>query len=459
MILFRMVELSSLLTVRAPFVEVSSLRSTKVSAPFSRFKLSESSAVMNSPPGKDFSQRRSAEQSFTSEAESRRKFALVNGATERGDLLTLIAALRMYNISLRDSEAMRIASAASAFPKHYYSQKFLLERLQDYWGDQLKNPLLLARLHRNVTVDGRYLAIPTEQYLDIKTWGQANDIWIKVAQELGEQALCLALHNAGLKPHDLGALLFTTVTGIASPSIDALLINRMGLPANIRRTPIFGLGCVAGAAGIARAADYVRAYPSQAAALVSVELCSLTLQREDLSVANLISSGLFADGSAAVIVTGAEFESSGSEISGPKILATRSVFYPGTEEMMGWNISEKGFCIVLSTEVPNLIRQNLGRDVDAFLADNGYRRSDLQSWVLHTGGPKVLEACATALGLHNGQLDASWDCLRKVGNLSSASVLVVLEDVMKHRRPEPGAMGLLAAMGPGFCSELLLLQW
>ena len=340
---------------------------------------------------------------------------------------------------------MRIASAASAFPKYYYSQKELLDRLQDYWGDQLKNPLLLARLHRNVTVDGRYLAIPAEQYVDIKTWGQANDIWIRVAQELGEQALCLALHKAGLQPSDLGALLFTTVTGVASPSIDALLINRMGLPANIRRTPIFGLGCVAGAAGIARAADYVRAYPTQAAALVSVELCSLTLQREDLSVANLISSGLFADGAAAVIVTGQDFASSGPEIVGPKILATRSVFYPSTEEMMGWNISEKGFRIILSTEVPTLIRQNLGRDVDAFLADNGHQRSDLKSWVLHTGGPKVL--------------DASWACLRKVGNLSSASVLCVLEDVMKNRRPEPGTLGLLAAMGPGFCSELLLLQW
>ncbi len=354
---------------------------------------------------------------------------------------------------------MRIASAASAFPKHYYTQKVLLDRLQDYWGDQLKNPLLLARLHRNVTVDGRYLAIPAEQYVDIKTWGEANDIWIRVAQELGEQALCRALQNAGLQPSDLGALLFTTVTGVASPSIDALLINRMGLPANIRRTPIFGLGCVAGAAGIARAADYVRAYPKQAAALVSVELCSLTLQREDLSVANLISSGLFADGAAAVIVTGPEFESSGPEISGPRILATRSVFYPSTEEMMGWDISEKGFRIILSTEVPTLIRENLGRDVDAFLADNGLQRSDLKSWVLHTGGPKVLDATADALGLHNGQLDASWDCLRKVGNLSSASVLCVLEDVMKNRRPEPGTLGLLAAMGPGFCSELLLLQW
>jgi alkylresorcinol/alkylpyrone synthase len=354
---------------------------------------------------------------------------------------------------------MKIASAASAFPKHYYTQKVLLERLQDYWGDQLKNPLLLARLHRNVTVDGRYLAIPAEQYVDIKTWGQANDIWIKVAQELGERALCLALHKAGLEPQDLGALLFTTVTGVASPSIDALLINRMKLPANIRRTPIFGLGCVAGAAGIARAYDYVRAYPKQVAAVVSVELCSLTLQREDLSVANLISSGLFADGAAAVIVSGTDFESAGHENVGPEILATRSIFYPSTEDMMGWNISEKGFRIILSTEVPTLIRENLGRDVDAFLADNGHKRSDLKSFVLHTGGPKVLDASADALGLHNGQLDASWDCLRKVGNLSSASVLCVLEDVMAHRRPEPGTLGLLAAMGPGFCSELLLLRW
>lgn len=354
---------------------------------------------------------------------------------------------------------MRIASAASAFPKHYYSQQVLLERLQDYWGEELKNPQLLARLHRNVTVDGRYLAVPAEQYAGIKTWGEANDIWIKVGQELGERALCLALHNAEMKPADLGCLLFTSVTGICSPSIDALLINRMKLPQNIRRTPIFGLGCVAGAAGIARAADYVRAYPGQAAAIVSVELCSLTLQREDLSVANLISSGLFADGSAAAIVVGDEFESKNPAINGPRILATRSVFYPETEDMMGWRISEKGFRILLSTEVPELIRENLGRDVDAFLADEGYMRSDVKSFVLHTGGPKVLQASAAALGLNNGELDASWDCLRKVGNLSSASVLVVLEDVMRNRRPAPGTLGLLAAMGPGFCSELVLLEW
>jgi alkylresorcinol/alkylpyrone synthase len=349
---------------------------------------------------------------------------------------------------------MRIASAASAFPEHYYSQSVLLEKLQEYWGDQLRNPALLARLHRNVTVEGRHLALPPEKYYELPTWGKANDVWIQVAQELGEQALCRALLHAGIDAKQLGALIFVSVTGISSPSIDAILINRMKLPVNIRRVPVFGLGCVAGAAGIARAADYVRAYPGQAAALVSVELCSLTIQRDDLSVANLISSGLFADGSAAVIVPGSEMES-----TGPEILATRSIFYPQTEEMMGWKITEKGFRITLSPEVPVLIRENLGHDMDAFLADQGLTRADIKSWVLHTGGPKVLEATADALDLHNGQLDASWDCLKKVGNLSSASVLVVLEDVMRNRRPEPGTLGILAAMGPGFCSELLLLRW
>jgi alkylresorcinol/alkylpyrone synthase len=145
--------------------------------------------------------------------------------------------------------------------------------------------------------------------------------------------------------------------------------------------------------------------------------------------------------------------------AGPRIVATRSIFYPDTEEMMGWDISESGFRIVLSREVPELIRRKLGGDVDSFLADLGRDRGEVGSWVLHTGGPKVLQATAESLGLKDGQLAASWDCLRRVGNLSSASVLVVLEDVMKNRRPAPGTFGLLAAMGPGFCSELVALEW
>jgi alkylresorcinol/alkylpyrone synthase len=349
---------------------------------------------------------------------------------------------------------MQIVSAASAYPQHYYPQEQLLEALQEYWGEQITNPHVLRRLHRHVGVDGRFLSLPKEEYPKIKTWGEANDHWIRTAQELGEKAISSALKDAGLNPRNLGAFFFTSVTGISSPSIDALLINRLGLCRNIRRVPIFGLGCVAGAAAISRAADYVRAYPGQVAVVLSVELCSLTLQRGDISMANLISSGLFGDGSAAVIVAGAD-----CGLSGPAILATRSVFYPQTEEMMGWNVSEKGFRIVLSKEIPNLVRKNLAHDVDDFLAERGLTRADIGSWALHTGGPKILEATADALGLNNGELDVSWECLRRTGNLSSASVLVVLEEVMKKHRPAAGTLGLLAAMGPGFCSEFVLLEW
>ena len=349
---------------------------------------------------------------------------------------------------------MQIVSVTSAFPKLYYSQEMLFAALQQYWGDRLVKPEVLQRLHRNVGVEGRFLSLPIDEYPKLRHWGEANDHWIRTAQELGQCAISRAVTAAGLQVGDLGAFFFTSVTGISSPSIDARLINRMGLSPNIKRVPMFGLGCVAGAAGIARAADYVRAYPDQIALLLAVELCSLTLQREDLSVANLISSGLFGDGAAAVLIAGDQ-----CGLQGPKILATRSVFYPETEEMMGWNVSQDGFRIVLSPEVPALIQRNLGRDVDSFLAELGRERSDVGSWVLHTGGPKVLEATASALGLENGQLSASWDCLRRTGNLSSASVLVVLEEVMNHRRPAPGTLGILAAMGPGFCSELVALEW
>jgi alkylresorcinol/alkylpyrone synthase len=171
-------------------------------------------------------------------------------------------------------------------------------------------------------------------------------------------------------------------------------------------------------------------------------------------MAHLISSLLFGDGAAAAIIVGSKRES-----KGPEILATKSQLYPNTERVMGWDISEKGFRIVLSPEVPDTVIKHLGNDVDGFLAENGLKRSDIKSWVMHTGGPKVLEATATALNITEKDLAASWDCLKKVGNISSTSVLLVLEDVYTHRRPAPGTLSILAAMGPGFCSELVLLRW
>ena len=349
---------------------------------------------------------------------------------------------------------MKIASAASALPPHYYRQALMLEAFKAYWGPRLENPRMLDRLWANACVDGRYLVRPLEAYLEIDTWGKANNIWIQEAEELGSTALCRALAKSGHEPGDVGALFFVSITGVASPSLDARLINRMRLPANIRRVPIFGWGCVGGAAGLALAADHVRAYPDQIAVLVSVELCSLTLQRDDLSIANQISTALFADGAGAVVIAGDRVES-----TGPRIVDTRSSFYPDTQEVMGWDISEQGFRIVLSAAVPEVVRQRLGADADALLSAHGLSRGDIGCWVLHTGGPKVLEATQEALGIDKSAIQASWDVLRRTGNMSSASVLLVLEEIMTHRRPAPGTWGVLAAMGPGFCSELILMQW
>jgi alkylresorcinol/alkylpyrone synthase len=349
---------------------------------------------------------------------------------------------------------LKIAAVGRALPPHYYDQDTLLAALRRRWADRYFNLDRLERLHKNVRVGGRHLALPIEEYSRLATWGQANEAWIRVAQEVGGEAVLDALARAGLAVADVDTLIFVTVTGVATPSIDARLINRLGLAPRVKRVPIFGLGCVAGAAGIARAADYVRAFPDQVAVLLSVELCSLTLQPEDLSIPNLIASGLFGDGASAVVVVGEE-----RPAAGPRIVASRSIFYPDSERVMGWDISERGFRIVLSADVPQVVRDFLRRDVDAFLADHGLCRADVASWVCHPGGPKVLEAMEEALELPAGALDVTWRSLNEVGNLSSTSVLLVLADTLNGHRPPPGSWGLLLAMGPGFCSELVLLRW
>ncbi len=353
---------------------------------------------------------------------------------------------------------MRIVSVGTALPPHFYDQATLLEALERRWKDRLFNRERLERLHANVLVGGRHLALPIEEYDELKTWGKANDAWIRVAQEVGEAAIRQALDRAGLVPTDVSAFFFTTVTGVATPSIDARLINRLRMSPQIKRLPLFGLGCLAGAAGIARAADYVRAYPDQVALLLSVELCSLTLQGEDLSIPNLIASGLFGDGAAAVLVAGSDRDDL-PQPRGPEIVATRSIFYPDSERVMGWDISETGFKIVLSADVPKVVEKHMKEDVDSFLGDHGLARADIASWVCHPGGPKVLETMETTLDLPKGALDVTWRSLREVGNLSSTSVLLVLEETIARHRPPPGSWGLLTAMGPGFCSEFVLLRW
>ena len=349
---------------------------------------------------------------------------------------------------------MKIISAASSLPPNVYSQQEITGALTRIWADHLPRPALLERLHAHCGVSNRHLTLEIDEYERMEGFGDANTRWIDAAVKYGGCAVKKAVAAAGLKMHDLSAIFFVSVTGIANPSVDARLVNTLSLSNNIKRIPIFGLGCVAGAAGLARAADYVRGYPGQYALLLSVELCSLNWQFGDPSTANMVATGLFGDGAAAVILGGEN-----TPKAGLRIVDTRSVFYPGTEDTMGWDISEDGFRILLSPNVPDVINANLRGDMDAFLADHGLTRKDISSWIIHTGGPKVLQAVESSLELTPDALKASWASLDRIGNLSSASVLMILEEALRENRQPAGSFSVLSAMGPGFCSELLLLQW
>ncbi|MCA8942830.1 MAG: type III polyketide synthase [Planctomycetes bacterium] len=350
---------------------------------------------------------------------------------------------------------MKITAVGEAFPEHYHSQAEITARLEELWSHDPSVAKRIASLHENVLVKGRHLTMPLESYGELRTFGETNDAWIQGAVELGERAVTQALETAGLAPEDVDAIFFSTVTGVASPSIDARLANRLRFRPDLKRIPMFGLGCVAGAAAVSRAADFVRGDPNGVALVLTIELCSLTLQLGDRSVANLISTGLFGDGATAAVVVG---DAVAAPAGSPEIVATRSVFYPDTEEVMGWTISETGFRIVLSPQVPAIAREFLPGDVDAFLGDHGLTKDDIGTWVCHPGGPKVLEALQDGLGLDRSAVELSWDALERCGNLSSASVLMILRETLA-RRPAEGSHGVMLAMGPGFCSELLLLQW
>ncbi len=349
-----------------------------------------------------------------------------------------------------------IAGVGRAFPRNYYDQDTLLAALKDAWARRHFNLERLDAIHRNVLVGGRHLALPLDEYRTLTSWGAANAAWLRVAREVGEAAVRNALEAAHVALDQVDAFIFATVTGVATPSLDALLMNQLRLPSHVRRTPIFGLGCVAGAAGLARAADYLEGHPNDVVLFLSVELCSLTLQRDDLSMPNVIATGLFGDGAAAAVLVGANRGRATN--SCPRVVATRSVFYPDSERVMGWDVADTGFRLVLSADVPKVVIEHMAHDVDSFLCERGLNRASIARWISHPGGPKVLGAMQQALGLPGEALEGSWRTLREVGNLSSTSVLLVLQDVMAQP-VDTGSYGLLIAMGPGFCSELVLLQW
>jgi alkylresorcinol/alkylpyrone synthase len=347
----------------------------------------------------------------------------------------------------------RIVAVAPELPEYSYPQAEITRELIPLITHGTAHQAVMERTHANSGIGTRHTALPLERYRELGSFRETNDLFISVATELCATALSRALAAAGLAPADVDFVMFTSVTGISAPSIDAILVQKLGLRPDVKRLPSFGLGCMAGAAGIARVHDYLVGHPFGVGVLLSVELCSLTLQRDDESMANFVATGLFGDGAAAVVMVGEEHRVA----AGPRVVASRSATYPDTTDVIGFLVGGTGFEIVLSPGVADVIEQHFPLDVAAFLDAHDLGIDGIDTWIAHPGGPRVLDSFAASLGVDRENFALSWESLERVGNLSSAAVLHVLADTLAV--PQQREHGLLFALGPGVSAEFVLLEW
>ncbi len=364
----------------------------------------------------------------------------------------------------------RILSVATAQPEHVVRQDEAREFCRALFGDAHADIDRLLDVFANTRIEERRLAAPIDWFGSEHPFPERNALYVVEAVRLAEVVARAALDHAGVAPRDVGHLIFVSTTGIATPSLDARLMNRIDFSPHMRRTPVWGLGCAGGAAGLARAAEWARIESGTTVLLISVELCSLTFQVSDLSKSNLIATSLFADGAAAVVVGGDDAremsarlgERHGERISprvGPRVVAARSTLFPDTEDVMGWEVNERGLKVIFSRDIPAIVRELVRENAEEFLAEHGLALADVAHVVAHPGGTKVMSAYEEAFGLAPDAMRHAREVLRLAGNMSSPTVLFVLARFLDDPRVRPGDWGLLTALGPGFSSELVLLRW
>ena len=345
-----------------------------------------------------------------------------------------------------------VASVATALPEHTITDADVKRYFKHVFSIPEDRLRVMMTVVDNAQIDRRFCVNDIDTIIEPRPISELSCEYQKHSIRLGHEAAVAALDEAGIEPRDVDVVITVSCTGFMIPSLDAHLINMLGMRSNVKRLPVTELGCAAGAAMLARASDFLRDTEDKTVLVVSVEIPSLTFQRGDLSPANLISSILFGDGAAAAVVTTRPAQ-------GPRILETESYLFPDSIGAMGFDLKNSGFHIVLSRDVPDLIRSRIRGLVDRFLENKGLSRQTVPAFVLHPGGQKLLSFVEEELELPRSATQASWDILREFGNLSSASVLFVLDRWMRQGNVEAGKHGLLAAFGPGFSAEMLLLEW
>lgn len=348
----------------------------------------------------------------------------------------------------------RIAAVGTAVPPYSVSQESAQELSREHFSDHLDELPRLLDIFGHAKVSRRYFALPPRWVASRGSFAERNAPFLEEATKLAAEAAERCLAKAGRDAAEVGTLVFVSTTGIAAPSIDAYLIQRLGMGGNTRRLPVWGLGCAGGVAGLARASELSLSDPGGLTLLVAVELCGLTFCPEDRSKSNFIATALFGDGAAAVLVAGPRAGS-----PGPRIVGAHSTLWPDTYDVMGWDVAEDGFRVRFSRDIPTIVRRLLRPAVEQFLKPHGLSPADVAHYITHPGGPKVLAAYGEALGLTAEKLSAARSVLAEYGNMSSVSVLFVLERILAEAKAAPGDYGLLTALGPGFSSEQLLIRW